>query len=162
MTQVCAGFRSPPRKPIGLKDARAQTGPFVVNCIRSNCERAMTELDERRAAPRTTLRDQPAVRVHEGREVRLLDLSRDGARIEHLDLFRPGAACPLELPPPFGSLTLPAKVVWCSVIGRKRRPGGDFHLVSRSGLRFSKLTTAQDAALAWLLGPQYQSSLLRA
>jgi len=122
----------------------------------------MTDLEERRAAPRATLPDQPAVRVRESREVRLLDLSRDGARIEHLDLFRPGAVCPLELPPPFASLTLSAKVVWCSVIGRKRRPGGDFHLVSRSGLRFSKLTTAQDAALAWLLGPQYQSSLLRA
>ena len=118
----------------------------------------MTDLEERRAAPRATLPDQPAVRVREGREVRLLDLSRDGARIEHLDLFRPGAACPLELPPPFASLTLSAKVVWCSVIGRKRRPGGESHLVSRSGLRFAKLTAAQDAALAWLLGPQRQSA----
>jgi len=118
----------------------------------------MTDLEERRTAPRTTLADQPAVRVREGREVRLLDLSRDGARIEHLDVFRPGVACALELPPPFGSLTLPAKVVWCRVVGRKRRPGGESHLVSRSGLRFAKLTAAQDAALAWLLGPVQQSA----
>lgn len=116
----------------------------------------MSDVDERRAAPRTTLAGQPPVRAREGREVRLLDLSRDGAGIEHLDLFRPGAACPLELPPPFGSLTLQAKVVWCSVVGRKRRPGGESHLVSRSGLRFAKLTAAQDAALAWLLSPQPQ------
>jgi hypothetical protein len=118
----------------------------------------MTDVQERRATPRAALPGQPAVRVHEGREVRLLDLSREGARIEHLDLFRPGAAFPLELPPPFGSLTVPAKVVWCRVIGRKPRPGGESHLVSRSGLRFAQLSAAQDAALAWLLGPQYQSA----
>jgi len=133
-------------------------GVFVVEYSRSVCEAAMTDLNERRAAPRATLPDQPAVRVREVREVRLLDLSRDGARIEHLDLFRPGTAFPLELPSPFGSLTVPAKVVWCSVIGRKSRLGGESHLVSRSGLRFAKLTAAQDAALAWLLGPQRQSA----
>jgi PilZ domain len=116
----------------------------------------VTDLQERRAAPRTTLSDQPVVRVREGREGRLLDLSRDGARIEHLDLLRPGAAVPLELPPPFGSLAVPAKVVWCRVIGRKHPPGGESRLVSRSGLRFAKLTDAQDAALAWLLGLQRQ------
>lgn len=133
------------------------TGAFVVDWARCDGETAMTELQERRATPRAALRDQPAVRVQEGREVRLLDLSRDGARIEHLDLFRPGVSCPLELPPPFASLSLPARVVWCSVIGRKRRSGGEFHLVSRSGLRFGKLTTAQDAALAWLLGRPQRS-----
>lgn len=116
----------------------------------------MTDGREKRAVPRTTLAGHLPVRVRDGREVHLLDLSRGGARIEHLDLFRPGAACPLELPPPFGSLTLPAQVVWCRVIGRKRRPGGEWHLVSRSGLRFTKLTVAQDAALAWLLSPQHQ------
>ncbi len=118
----------------------------------------MTDLRERRAAPRTTLNDQPVVRVREGREGRLLDLSRDGARIEHLDLLRPGAAVPLELPPPFASLAVQAKVVWCRVIGRKHPPGGDSRLVSCSGLRFTKLTDSQDAALAWLLGRQRQST----
>jgi hypothetical protein len=111
-----------PRTP---KEARAQIGVSVVDCFRSRYEEAMTDPEERRAVPRTTLAGNLPVRVRDGREVHLLDLSRDGARIEHLDLFRPGAACPLELPPPFGSLTLPAQVVWCSVIGRKRRPGGE-------------------------------------
>jgi hypothetical protein len=131
-------------------------GVSVVDYLRSRYEEAMTDVQERRAVRRTTLAGHLPVRVRDGREVHLLDLSRDGARIEHLDLFRPGAACPLELPPPFGSLTLPAQVVWCSVIGRKRRPGGESHLVSRSGLRFTKLTVAQDAALAWLLSPQHE------
>lgn len=116
----------------------------------------MPEARDRRAAPRATLVDRPAARAREAQEVRLLDLSRDGARIEHLDLLRPGAPCSLELPPPFGPLTLPAQVVWCTVIGRTRRPGGDSHLVSRSGLRFTRLNVAQHAALAWLLNTQQQ------
>jgi PilZ domain len=131
-------------------------GVSVVDCFRFSSEEAMTDVDEGRAVPRTTVAGHLPVRVRDGREVHLLDLSRDGARIEHLDLFRPGAACPLELPPPFGALTLPAQVVWCSVIGRKRRPGDESLLLSRSGLRFTKLTVAQDTALAWLLSPQHQ------
>ena len=40
----------------------------------------------------------------------LLDPSATGAQIEHLDLFRLGAACALDLPPPGGALSLPAQV----------------------------------------------------
>jgi len=111
---------------------------------------------ERRMAPRTMLAERPAARVRGLPGVRLLDLSLTGAQIEHLDLLRPGAACTLDLPLPGGVWNLPAQAVWCSVIGRKRRPGGQSHLVSRSGLRFTKLTVAQDAALAWLLSPQHE------
>jgi hypothetical protein len=82
------------------------------------------------------------------REVRLLDLSATGVQIEHLDLFRLGAACTLDLPPPGGALRLPAQVIWCTVIGRKRKLGGESHLVVRSGLRFTTLTGGQHAALA--------------
>jgi hypothetical protein len=82
------------------------------------------------------------------REVRLVDLSLTGAQIEHLDLFRLGATCGLDLPPPFGALSLPAQVVWCTVFGRKRKLGGESHLVARSGLRFTTLTVGQHAALA--------------
>jgi hypothetical protein len=82
------------------------------------------------------------------REVRLLDLSLAGAQVEHLDLVRLGAPCTLDFPPPFGAGTLPAKVVWCTVIGRKRKLGGESQLVVRSGLRFPSLTQAQHAALA--------------
>lgn len=108
----------------------------------------MTEGQERRAVARTELAEHPAARVRGLREVRLLDLSSAGAQIEHLDLFRLGASCALDLPPPCGALSLPAEVVWCTVVGRKRKLGGDSHLVARSGLRFTTLTTAQRAALA--------------
>ena len=106
------------------------------------------EAQERRAVPRTRLAQRPAARVPGMREVHLLDLSATGAQIEHLDLFRLGAACALDLPPPGGALSLPAQVIWYTVIGRKRKLGGESHLVARSGLRFTTLTGAQHAALA--------------
>jgi hypothetical protein len=95
-----------------------------------------------------TLPDRPDARVRGLREVHLLDLSLTGAQIEHLAVLRLGAACALDLPPPCGALSLPAQVVWCTVIGRKRKLGGESHLVARSGLRFTRLTGAQHAALA--------------
>jgi len=111
----------------------------------------MTAAQERRAGPRRTLAARPAARVRGLREVHLLDLSGTGAQIEHLDLFRLGAACALDLPPPFGALSLPAEGVWCTVVGRKRTLGGESHLVARSGLRFTTRTGAQHAALAQTL-----------
>jgi len=111
----------------------------------------MTETQERRAVPRTGLAERPPARVRGLREVRLLDLSPLGAQIEHLDLFRLGASCALDLPPPCGALSLPAQVVWCAVIGRKRKLGGDSRLVARSGLRFKALTESQHVAIAYSL-----------
>jgi hypothetical protein len=111
----------------------------------------MAEMQDRRAVPRMTLAERPAARVRGMREVHLLDLSPTGAQIEHLDLFRFGASCALDLPPPFGALSLPAQVVWCTVVGRKRKLGGESHLVARSGVRFTTLTGAQHAALAQTL-----------
>jgi PilZ domain len=108
----------------------------------------MTEVQERRAGPRTRLAGRPSARVRGLRAVHLLDLSLTGAQIEHLDLVRLGAPCALELPPPFGALSLRGEVVWCAVIGRVHRLEGASHLVARSGLWFTKLTEAQYAALA--------------
>ena len=108
----------------------------------------MAEGRDRRAVPRMTLAEYPAVRVQGMHEVRLLDLSLTGAQIEHLGLFRLSASCALDFPPPFGALSLPAQVVWCAVIGRQRKLGGASHLVARSGLRFTTLTGRQHAALA--------------
>jgi len=112
---------------------------------------ALAEAGDRRVMPRTTLAERPVAWVRGMREVRLLDLSRTGAQIEHLDLLRLRTPCHLELPPLFGALILPAHVVWCAVIGRKRTLGGESFLRSRSGLQFTALTVAQHAALADLL-----------
>lgn len=85
-------------------------------------------------------------------EVRLVDLSLTGARIEHWGLLNPGVSCELRLPAPFGHLVVSAQVVWCTVLRAERRAGGDRHLRARSGLRFATLTTHQQAVLAGTLG----------
>jgi hypothetical protein len=105
------------------------------------------EAQERRAAPRTVLAERPAARVRGLQGVHLLDFSLTGAQIEHLDLVQPGAPCALDLPPPFGALSLSAQVVWCTVIGRKHTLGAEAHLVARTGLRFTRLTGAQHTAI---------------
>jgi hypothetical protein len=117
-------------------------------------EAAGAEAGDKRAVPRTRLAERPVAWVRGMRDVHLLDLSRTGARIEHLDLLRLRTPCHLELPPLFGALILPAQVVWCAVIGRKRKLGGESHLVAWSGLQFTALTVAQRAALADLLRAQ--------
>ena len=108
----------------------------------------MAEEWERRGVPRTRLAERPFARVRGVREVRLLDVNLAGAKIEHLAALRLGAACALEFPPPFAPLSLPTQVVWCTVVGRKRKVGGDSHLVVRSGLRFTPITQRQHVALA--------------
>ncbi len=108
----------------------------------------MIEERERRIATRRPLPDRLAAWVRGLRAVHLLDLSLAGAQIEHLGVFRPGAPCALDLPPRCGSLSLPAQVVWCTVIERTHPAGRDSYLVARSGLRFTTLTGAQHATLA--------------
>ena len=108
----------------------------------------MMEERERRIAPRLQLTERLAAWVRGLRAVHLRDLSLTGAQIEHLGVFRPGAPCALDLPPRWGALSLPAQVVWCTVIGRQRTRGGESHLVARSGLQFRALTGAQRATLA--------------
>ncbi len=108
----------------------------------------MPEENERRIAPRTPLANRPPARVRGLQQVRLLNLSLGGAQIEHLDPLQPGVACVLDLPPPSEALNLPAQVVWCTIVGRKRKRAGESHLVARSGLRFTTLTAEQRTALA--------------
>ena len=108
----------------------------------------MDEQRERRQLPRTLLPWQILARVRDVREVRLVDLSVGGTRLEHLGLLRPGAHCEIELPALLGGLCLPAHVTWSFVIGRRRGFDGHPHLLSHTGLRFAPLTAAQQATLA--------------
>jgi hypothetical protein len=108
----------------------------------------MIEWPELRETPRVLLPEPAPVRTPMGWEVRLLDVSLKGARIEHMELLQPGTPCNLELPALLGSLTLPARVVWCTVIGAEPNPEGEQHLRSHSGLVFDPLTVDQRLALA--------------
>lgn len=108
----------------------------------------MRQQRERRQLPRTPLPWRIPARIRDVKEVRILDLSAGGTRLEHLGLLRPGAFCDLELPTILGGLLLPTHVAWCAVIGRRRGFDGDRHLLSHTGLRFSLLTPTQHASLA--------------
>lgn len=125
-----------------LQGTRARLGLPWYTALARRYGVAMPETQERRVVPRTRVVGDPGARVRDLREIRLLDFSPTGARIEHLDLLRPGAPCALDLPPRGGALGLPAQVVWCTVVGRQRKFEGESYPVSRSGLRFRTLTGA--------------------
>lgn len=80
-------------------------------------------------------------------EVRLVDLSITGARIEHGEILRPGSRCTFHLPPAVGSGVLSARVVHSRVVGATPMPDGDRQLLYQSGLAFLNVSPNQRAAL---------------
>jgi len=80
--------------------------------------------------------------------VRLLDLSREGARIEHARPVPDWQMCSLTLPPALGGIRLQGEVVWSRVVGRKLGSKGARQLYHQSGLTFILLTPAQQDGLA--------------
>ena len=108
----------------------------------------MVELPERRRAARVNVPWHLSARVLESREVRILDLSTAGVRIEHVEPLRPGASCTFDLPPTLGSLQLTARVVWSLVRGGEQTLDGERSLRYQSGLAFIGLTQEQQAVLA--------------
>ena len=106
---------------------------------------------ERRGAPRILVAGCLGARARATLDVRILDLSASGARIEHYDLLRPGATYAFELPPTLGSLVLTAKVVHSAVVGTEATTDGERHLRYQSGLTFVGITAEQQSALAAIL-----------
>ena len=111
----------------------------------------MTEYQKQRRVPRITLPGRAAARTRAIETVRLLDVSLSGARVEHLNLLRPGAPCTVELPPALGALVLAAQVVWSRVVGAEASPEGERLLRYQSGLLFSKVTAEQHTILGQAL-----------
>ncbi|HSD50844.1 MAG TPA: PilZ domain-containing protein [Candidatus Methylomirabilis sp.] len=97
--------------------------------------------------PRTPVTGELGARARSTLDVRLLDLSTFGARIEHLDLLRPGSACTFELPPSIGTLTLAAQIIHSSVVGAAPTREGERQLRYQSGLVFTGITVDQQTAL---------------
>ena len=82
------------------------------------------------------------------RLVRLLDLSAEGARIEHPEHLHEGLACYVDLPPALGRGRLTGRVVWTSRHGREQTYEGETRVYYHSGLAFINLTAEQQAKLA--------------
>lgn len=108
----------------------------------------MDELKERRRAHRIMIAGRLGGRARAMLDVRIVDLSTTGARIEHLSLLPPGIPCTLGLPPAIGSLVLSARVVRSVVAGSDQSPGGKRLLRYESGIEFVGITAEQQAALA--------------
>ena len=83
----------------------------------------------------------------EEQPVRLLDLSPEGARIEHARPVPDWHMCVLTLPPALGGLRLQGEVVWSQVRGRKLGPKGARQICHQSSRTFILLTPAQQDAL---------------
>jgi hypothetical protein len=107
----------------------------------------MDDSKERRNSPRVPITISVGAKARATLEVRLVDLSVTGARIEHLDLLRPGSSCAFQFPPTIGSLVLSARVVHSTVVGSSQAADGQRHLRYQSGLQFVGITPEQQTTL---------------
>ncbi|MBI2000506.1 MAG: PilZ domain-containing protein [candidate division NC10 bacterium] len=107
----------------------------------------MAEFQERRRATRIAVSGRLGGRARAILDVRILDISLSGARIEHLSPLPPGSPCTFELPPVIGSLLLSARVVRSTVTGSEQTPDGKRLLRYESGIMFIGLKEEQQAAL---------------
>ena len=84
----------------------------------------MADTSDRRSVARLTVPLHLSGPGLELRLVRLLDLSPEGARIEHLEPLREGVVCVVDLPPTLGRLRLTGRVVWTGVRGGEQNLAG--------------------------------------
>jgi hypothetical protein len=108
--------------------------------------------ETQRRHPRITCSHPLGADVSARHEVRLLDLSLGGARLEHTAVLRPGTTCDLRVPLQGETLTLTGRLVWSTVIGRAERP--EAGLLFQSGLAFEDVPKATHALLAEFLERQ--------
>jgi hypothetical protein len=80
--------------------------------------------------------------------VRLLGLSAEGARIEHLGHLHEGLVLFVDLPPALGGVRLTGKVAWTKLRKGEQTTEGDKQNYYQSGLDFVGITPEQQAALA--------------
>ena len=107
----------------------------------------MIERPERRRVARLTVPSHLGGFELELRLVRLLDLSSEGARIEHPGHLYEGAVCFVGLPPALGRVRLTGRVMWTRLHKAEQAFGGDKDLCYHSGLLFIEMTPEQQRAL---------------
>ena len=83
----------------------------------------------------------------ENEAVRLVNLSPDGACLEHFRPLPDWDMCFVELPLALGGVRLQGEVAWSRVGGRQPGAAGQGLVYYQSGLHFTLLTPAQRAGL---------------
>ena len=106
---------------------------------------------ERRHVARLTVPIQLSGPGPEGQQVCLVDLSPEGACIEHVRPFADWSISVVDLPPALGGVRLQGEVVWSRVGGRKPGAEGKGLVYYQSGLHFTLLTPEQRAGLTTAL-----------
>lgn len=84
-----------------------------------------------------TLQGSMSLRI----DVQVINLSVDGAMIEHSEVLSPGAVFPLFLKLENVGLCLRAHVVWGHVYCTRKAQNGDGEIRFRSGLHFRDVST---------------------
>ena len=102
---------------------------------------------ERRHVARLTVPIQLSGPGPEGQQVCLVDLSPEGACIEHLRSLPEWDICFFALPRALGGIRLQGQVVWSRAVGRQPDTQGGRQIYYQSGLRFTELTPEQRAGL---------------
>ena len=108
----------------------------------------MIETSERRRVARLTVPSHLGGFELELRLVRLLELSSEGARIEHPGHLHEGLVCFVDLPPALGRVRLTGEVVWTRLRKGEQTFEGDKHVYYQSGLAFVGITPEQQTGLA--------------
>ncbi len=108
----------------------------------------MVERSERRRVARLAVPSHLGGFELELRLVRLLELSAQGARIEHPGHLHEGLVCFMDLPPALGRVRLIGRVVWTRLHKGEQTLEGDKHVYYQSGLAFVGITPEQQKALA--------------
>ncbi len=108
----------------------------------------MAEQPQRRRSARLPVPAQLSGRGIGELQVCLLNLSPEGARIEHLRPLPDRVLCFLDLPPALGGTSLQGEVVWSHITEYRPGPEGTSVFYFQSGLHFLMLTGEQEAHLA--------------
>ena len=104
-------------------------------------------LRKRRYA-RLTFREPLRDQVTATHDVKILDLSLGGARVEHTTILRPGSTCHVQLPLRHRRVTAVCLVVWSKAVGRAEGETRGTGLLFQSGLEFTKLAEEVQKLLA--------------
>ena len=107
----------------------------------------MAKIPERRHNARLTIPSQFSDPGLADQQVRLVDLSPEGARIEHLRSLPEWDICFFALPRALGGIRLQGQVVWSRVVGRQPDTQGGRQFYYQSGLGSTELTPEQRAGL---------------
>lgn len=114
-----------------------------------------TERRHVRIATPATLEASVGLRI----EVQVINLSLEGAMIEHREGLSPGGSCHLFLRLGGGFLSLHSRIVWSQVHSKRKGQNGEAQMLFRSGLYFPELPEDTRASLQRYLDSLRPSTL---